>query len=148
MCLPLITGLRGVRLVKALKTVQLHLPPRIGAWCWQRRANRRRRTKHLKNFAARTGGPFTVLLGDKAPGQKRRKTSRKVSSRCCSNAEIWKPSAARRDVYVPFSLPRSRISWLRNGVTLRSLSAVKVGRLYHWTNCSRASALILSQRTP
>src|SRR5512132_232030 len=133
---------------RTCKTGLCHLRPLIGASSSPRRANRRRRTKHLKNFAALTGGPFTVLSGDKAPSQKRRKTSRKVSSRCCSNAEIWEPSAARRDVYVPFSLPRSRISWLTNGVALRPLSAVKVGRLYHWTNCSRASALILSQRTP
>jgi hypothetical protein len=32
MCLRLITGLRGVRSVKPLKTARLHLPPRTGAW--------------------------------------------------------------------------------------------------------------------
>jgi len=32
--------------------------------------------------------------------------------------------------------------------TRRLPSAAKVGRLYHWMNCSHASALILSQRTP
>src|SRR5213079_3691477 len=39
-CLQLITGRRGVRLVKVLKTALSRLPPRIGAWCWQRKANR------------------------------------------------------------------------------------------------------------
>ena len=37
--------------VKARKTALLHLPPRIGAWCWQRKGNRRRLTQRA---AART----------------------------------------------------------------------------------------------
>jgi hypothetical protein len=45
-----------VRSVKSLKPAPLHLPPRIGAWCWQRKANQPRLRRRWKSFAEPTGG--------------------------------------------------------------------------------------------
>jgi hypothetical protein len=44
-CRRLITERRGVRLVKVPKPGPSRLPPRIGAWCLRRKANRQRHTK-------------------------------------------------------------------------------------------------------
>ena len=41
------------------------LRPRIGAWCWKHKANRLRHKKRWKNFAARTGDPFSHFCDDK-----------------------------------------------------------------------------------
>ncbi len=49
--------------------VRSRLRPRIGALCWRRKANRQRHKKHLKNFAARTGDPFSPFCGDKVFGR-------------------------------------------------------------------------------
>ena len=43
----------------------LRLRQRTGAWCWRRKANRPRHKKRWKNFAARTGDPFSRFCGDK-----------------------------------------------------------------------------------
>ena len=51
-----------------LITPRRRLSPRIGAWCWRHKANRRRHMRHLKSFAGFIGGPFTALCGDKGAG--------------------------------------------------------------------------------
>src|SRR4029453_4578491 len=103
--------------------------------------------KHWKNFAAFTGGLFTVSSDDKVRAQKTRKVLRKVSLRFCWRGEICRQSAGKTGVYVPSFLRHSKISWLRCTVTPRLPSAVKVGRSYRWPNCPRESGAIVSQQT-
>src|SRR5947199_10657382 len=69
-CLRLMTDRRGVRLVKVLKTALSRLPLRIGAWCWQRKANRRRLGRRWKSFAESTGGHCTGSAGAKVTSQR------------------------------------------------------------------------------
>jgi len=84
-CLRQLTEHRGARLVKALKPVQLHLPPRIGAWCWQRKANQRRLRRRWRSSAERTGGHFTASPDAKAINRRMRRISLKLFLRGCSN---------------------------------------------------------------
>ena len=42
------------------------LQRRTGAWCWRRKANRRRHRRRWKSFAARTGDRFLRFCGDRA----------------------------------------------------------------------------------
>src|SRR4030095_3184756 len=103
--------------------------------------------KHWKNFAAFTGGLFTVSSDDKVRDQKTRKILRKVSLRGCSRGEMCRPSAVRTGVYGLSFLRHAIGSWLWRTVPPRLQSAVKGGRSYRWANCSRVSAAIVSQQT-
>ena len=87
-CLQLNTGRRRVRLVKALKPTLLHLPPRIGAWCWQRKGNQPRLRRRSKSFAALTGGHCTDSSDAKAISQRKHRISLKLFLRGCSNEGI------------------------------------------------------------
>ncbi len=58
--------------------MQLHLPPRIGAWCWQRKANQRRPGRRWKSSAEPTGGHCTASLDVKATNQRRHRISLKL----------------------------------------------------------------------
>src|SRR5215208_1482356 len=77
LCLRELTEHREARPVKAVKTVQLHLPPRIGAWSWQRKGNRWRLRRRWKNFAALTGGHCTGSSDAKATSRRKHRISLK-----------------------------------------------------------------------
>src|SRR6266566_4493702 len=86
--------------VKALKTVLLHLLPRTGAWCWRHKVNRQRHKKRWKNFAARTGDPFTPSCGGRASGQRRQRILPRGFLRSYWSAEVSMPSARKKDDFV------------------------------------------------
>src|SRR5206468_2758894 len=115
-CLQLMTDRRGLRLVKALKTAPLHLPPRIGAWCWQRKANRRRLRRRWKSSAEPTGGHFTGSLDAKVISRRKRKISLKLFLRGCSSGRISKLSGKKGDVCVLICWRRSRIFFPKRGI--------------------------------
>src|SRR6266567_6472293 len=102
--------------VKARKTALLHLPPRIGAWCWQRKANRRRLRRRWKSSAEPTGGRFTGSLDAKAISRRKRKISLKLFLRDCSNERISKLSGKNGDVCALICWRRSRISSPKRGI--------------------------------
>src|SRR5207244_3181773 len=102
------TDRREVRLVKVLKTAPLHLPPRIGAWCWQREANRQQPKKHWRSFAEPTGGHCMGSLDAKAISRRKRKISLKLFLRDCSSGGTSKPSGRNGDVCVLICWRRSR----------------------------------------
>ena len=87
-CLRSITDRRGVRSVKALKTVPLHLPPRIGVWSWQRKANQQRPRRRWKSFAEPTGGHYMASSDVKATNPRKLRISLKLFLRDCSNGKI------------------------------------------------------------
>src|SRR5436309_9186078 len=103
------TGRREVRLVKVLKTAPLRLPPRIGAWCWQRKANQRRRRRRWKSFVEPTGGHCTASSDVKAISQRKRRILLKLFLRGCSNGGTSKLSGRKGDVCV-------LICWRRSGI--------------------------------
>ena len=103
--------------------------------------------KHLSDYAVFTGGHFMVSSGGRAAPPRKRKTSLRISLRCCSRERTWTPCDRKRGAYVLIFLCRSRISWLKRTAARWRSSAVKVSRLCRWKNCWRGSGPILSRRT-
>jgi len=64
------------------KKLRCRLLQRTGAWCWTRKANRERRERPWRNFAAFIGDPFIASYSDRVLGQRMQRISPKDFSRC------------------------------------------------------------------
>jgi len=88
--------------------VLLYLPPRIGAWCWQRKVQHRQRKRRWRSFAELTGGHCTASSDVKAINQRRHRISLKLFSRGCSSGRTSKLSGKKGGVCVLICWRRSK----------------------------------------
>src|SRR5438094_182148 len=96
--------------MRAGNTVVSRLQRRIGVLSWRPRANRLPHKRHLKNFAARTGDPFSLSFGDRGVRPKRQRTLRRGFLRSYWSAENSVLSARKKDDFVLFCLGLLNIS--------------------------------------
>src|SRR6266511_82294 len=137
-----------MRSAKRRKTERWHLPPRTGALCWRRKANRPLHREHSKYSVALIGDLFTDLPGDRALDEKKRRIWSRNFLHVCSNTEIWTRFGAKRDVCVLTCLCPSNVSSQPSGIAPAALSGTRAVRISRWTNYSRRKSPTLSWRKP
>src|SRR5439155_19626612 len=87
-----------------------------GASCWRHKANRQRHKKRSKNFVASIGDLFLASCGDRVLGPRTRRISPRASSLSYWSAEVWAPSARKKDDFVLICLGRLNIFWPTSSV--------------------------------
>src|SRR6266536_4637576 len=116
--------------------VRWHSPPLIGVSYWRRKAKRLLHREHSKYSAALTGDPFTALSGSKAWGQRKRRISLKLFSRCCWSAKVLIGFARKKAGCVRICWFRSKIFSLMSEAVRWQLSEVVASEWYLWKSCA------------